>query len=240
MTDKGDKREYNEDFIDGFEHEGVLFLLVADGQGAHKGGQTASAVAGVEIRKYIEEVYKRGMEKDLETVLKRAVYVAHRVVEGVRKGDMGSYHGLCTSLTLVALQQSKKITFVHIGNTKFFLLREGNLIQMTTDHTVTEQLLKVKKITKEEALIHPERAYLTKGIGIFPKAEPDIVSGAVAKEDILILVSDGITEHLAGHEIAELVLKAGNNETACDYLIKGANERGGYDNLSAMISYINF
>ena len=241
MTDKGEKREYNEDFVDGFIHENVLFLMAADGQGGGgPGGQSAGKAAIYEARALIEREYKRGMEKHLEWILNHAFYVAHRACEGVRKGDPGRYGGFCASMTVVAVMPTREMVFAHIGNTKFLLDREGNLTQVTTDHTVTQSLLEQRKITPSEAVNHPERAILTRGIGVFPDAKPDIKRGMLARGDILLLVSDGITEHLTLPEIARLVAEAGNIKTACEYLIRGANERGGWDNLSAVVSYIDF
>lgn len=238
ITDKGNQRKYNEDFVDGFIHQNALFLLVGDGQGSDEFGIAASRIAIHEMRNYIEREYKRGM--DLKTLLSSAFYLAHRVIEGVRKGDTGRYNGLSTSLTVVAITEQKQITIAHIGNTKLFLVRGGEFIQMTKDHTVAQGLLEQRKITPQELPTHPERAILTRGLGVFEEANPDITQGMVQTGDILLLVSDGITEHLTQEEIKTLVQQAGNNQLATEYLVQGANERGGWDNLSAIASYINF
>lgn len=240
VTHKGDKQEYNEDFVEGFQHEGVLFLLVGDGQGSDKYGQSASHVAINEIRRYMERHFKRGMEAQLETLFRDAFYLAHRVIEGVRKGDVDRYNGFCASVTAVAITPQKRITFAHVGSTKLFLLRDGNFIQMTKDHTVAQELLNQRKITPQDFERHPERGILTKALGIFPEVQVDVFSGAVAREDIIALVSDGITNHLQKEEMKQLILASGNIKTACEYLINGSNERGGLDNLSVATSYISF
>jgi len=79
------------------------------------------------------------------------------------------------------------MVFAHIGNTKFFLDRDGQLTQVTTDHTVTQSLLEQRKITPSEAVNHTERAILTRALGVFPDVKPDIKRGAVSKGDILLL-----------------------------------------------------
>lgn len=240
LTNKGFHREFNEDYMDVFEYEGLLFLFVADGQGSHQGGLSASSLAIHEIKTYLQTHFQQGRESQLESILKEALYLAHRVIGGAREAN-DEYQGLCTSITIVVLQPNRRITIAHVGNTKFFLLRRGNLIRMTKDHTVAQQLVDERKITPEEYSLHPQRAALTRCIGILPRdqPQPDIASGEVLQGDILLLTSDGITEHLQEAEIRQIVEQAGNTKTACEYLIQGANERGGYDNLTAVTAYIN-
>ncbi|MFE8700928.1 PP2C family protein-serine/threonine phosphatase [Cytobacillus sp. FJAT-54145] len=238
LTHKGDKQDYNEDAIEAFELHDTLFLMVADGQGSHLGGLAASTLAIYEMKTFLEARFQPHMP--LEPLLREAFYVAHRVIEGARKGGGGRYQGLCTSLTMVALTAGKRITFAHVGNTKLFLMREGQLIGMTEDQTVAQQLFKDRKINKDEIKHHPERFTVTNAVGVFSAVTPDIRSGSVQQEDLLVLVSDGITEHLNENEMARLIAQGGNCKTASEHLINGANERGGYDNLSAVLSYVNF
>ena len=97
-----------------------------------------------------------------------------------------------------------------------------------------------RKITKEEVRTHPERATLTKALGVWEDIEPDIFSGKVNTGDILFLCTDGVYELLADAEMQAIIWEAGDSEKASEWLIEGANKRGGVDNIAILLSYIGF
>lgn len=237
QTDRGKVKEFNEDVFLGFVHKNVLFVMVADALGGREGQDSASAVAVNEMRRYIEQYMENDSPEHLKNLIAKGLYLTNRVLITYRRaGD--AYAGIATTLTLCAINSQKDIVVGHVGNTRMYLLRGGELVQLTRDHTETQNLLDQKKINKDEARIHPERGTLTKALGAWESIECDTFNGKVIAGDILFLCSDGIYGLLLEQEIQSVILEAGESEKACNWLINGANTRGGPDNITALLSYI--
>lgn len=241
-TDKGKVRKKNEDSFEGFIYNNTLFLIIADGFGItdEKNGQTAGVVAVNEIKHFIETFYIQGNVETLKFIMGQCIYLANRIICGYKKADFDEYSGFGASITIAALLPNREIVMCHMGNTRLYLLRQGQLIQCTKDHTQAQLLVDKGSITQEEYIQHPERVILTNGLGYNEEVNADIFNGVLEKEDFILLLTDGIYNMFANEDIKTLILEAGELETAVKWMIEAANERGGFDNLTALISYINF
>jgi len=237
QTDRGKIKEFNEDVFLGFVHKNVLFIMVADAMGGRDGLDIASAVAVNEMRRHIEYDLENDSPEHLKGLIAKGMYFVNRILLTYRRAA-DAYAGMATTLTVCAINSKKDIVVGHAGNTRMYLLRGGELTQLTKDHTETQSLLDQKKISKDEARIHPERATLTKALGAWESIECDVFGGKVIAEDILFLCSDGVYNLLLEQEIGSVILEAGESEKACNWLINGANTRGGTDNIVALLSYI--
>lgn len=240
LTDKGKEKDLNEDAFHCFEHKNVLFLMVADGLGYREGLDMASMVAINELRRHIEKHLEADNTAHLKAIIGQGLFWANRVLLAYKKANETRYAGFGSTITMCAINRNKDIVIGHAGNSRLYLLRNDALVQMTKDHTEAQMLLEQKKITKEEARVHPERATLTKGLGAWEEVDFDIFGGKLVKGDLVFLCTDGVYNMLTEEEIRNIILEAGNTEKACQWLAEGANQRGGIDNLTAVISYINF
>jgi protein phosphatase len=239
-TDLGKVRELNEDALHCFIHKDVMFLIVADGLGSREGFDIPSVIAVNEIRRHIEKYLISDNAAHLKTLVSQSLFWTNRVLLAFKRANEPIYAGFGTTITMCAINKNKDIVIGHAGNSRLYILRNGTLVQMTKDHTEAQRLYEQKKITKEEIRTHPERGTLTKGLGVWEDPECDVFGGKLVKEDIVLLCTDGVFSMLTDEEIQAIIIESGNTETACDWFMEGANQRGGVDNISAVISYINF
>ena len=168
------------------------------------------------------------------------MFCANRVLLAYRRANDDIYGNFATTFTTCAITSNKDIVIGHVGNSRLYLVREESFAQMTKDHTEAQNLADQRKITKEEVRTHPERATLTKALGVWEDIEPDIFSGKVNTGDILFLCTDGVYELLEDAEMQAIIWEAGDSEKASEWLIEGANKRGGVDNIATLLSYIGF
>lgn len=239
-TDIGKVRELNEDMMHCFIHKNVMFLMVADGLGSRQGFDMASVLAVNELKRHIEKYLASDDAAHLKQIVSQALYWANRVLLAFKRANEPIYAGFGTTITMCAINANKDIVIGHAGNSRLYILRNGSLVQMTKDHTEAQKLYEQRKISKEELRIHPERGTLTKGLGVWEDPDCDVFGGKLIKEDIVLLCTDGVFSMLTDEEIQAIIIDSGNTETACEWFIEGANQRGGVDNITAVISYINF
>ncbi len=200
--------------------EGPVVLMVADGMGGHVAGEVASRLA---VEAAADEL--SGAEKRVHTA-NRAILEA---VE--EKPDLA---GMGTTLTLVEFDPPEFLHFAHIGDSRAYLLRDGELGRLTTDHTVMEEYLKAGSISPDEVANHPQRSMLTRALGLTPDIDVDSFDLAGAPGDRVLLCSDGVSSMLTDEEI-ERHLAAPTAEEAAWALVEEANRAGGHDNITALV-----
>lgn len=136
-----------------------------------------------------------------------------------------------TTLTLLLIENNNYFVG-HIGDSRAYLIRDGSLIQITEDHSYVEELVKLGRITQEEARIHPQKNIITRALGIDEDIEVDIFTGKVLKNDVYLLCTDGLTNMLTDDLILKEFKNSENINEACDNLINLAKQNGGYDNIT--------
>ena len=240
LNDKGEVKEINEDAFNGIIHGNVLFLMVADGLGGKEGVPFSSIIAVNEMRRHIERNLKGDRADYLKGFIAEGMFWINRVLLAYKRANDTLYGGFGTTFTVCAINKDKDIVVGHAGNTRLYILREGMLTQLTKDHTEAQKLFEAGKIKKEELRDHPERAILTKALGHWEEVDFDIFGGKLSSQDIVLLCSDGVHALLTDDEIQSILIESGESKTACEWLIQGANQRGGIDNSVSLISYINF
>jgi PPM family protein phosphatase len=128
------------------------------------------------------------------------------------------------------------LQLAHVGDSRAYLLREGALDQLTTDHTVVGELVRRGRLTPQQAAIHPERSILTRAVGLDPRVPVDLPDPLELRSgDQLLLCSDGLTEAVDDDRIAALVSAAPDGQATCRSLIDAANDAGGPDNITVVL-----
>jgi protein phosphatase len=219
-TDIGQVREGNED---SFLVVAPLYA-VADGMGGHRGGEVASSLA-------LETV--QGMFERKEGSLADQVVEANRAVFDRSKNDR-SVSGMGTTLT-AALVDGSRVHLVHVGDSRAYLLRGGELAQLTEDHTLVHRMVMEGEISQEEAETHPHRSILTRALGVDQSVQVDEGDVEVAAGDRLLLCTDGLTGMVPEGQIREILLESADPQEAVEKLVKVANRAGGIDNITAVI-----
>jgi protein phosphatase len=121
-----------------------------------------------------------------------------------------------------------------MGDCRAYLIRDGEIKQLTDDHSLVEELVKNGSITEEEAVNHPQKHVITRALGIDEQIQVDIIVQELSCEDILILCTDGLINHISVEELLELAVRYDNMQRLVDTLIETVNARGGYDNVTVI------
>jgi len=232
ITDCGCVRDGNEDAVGCWPHDDGLVFAVADGLGGHNAGELASSLA-LEVLSQEMEAAPRTWA--LNKRLKHAVQEANLRIYS-KATTVPELHKMGTTLTATAVVGSTLVT-AHVGDCRLYLLRGGNLTQLTKDHSWVWEQVQYGILTAEEARNHPRRNILSRCLGHELIMAIDMLSMNVQPGDILFQCSDGIYTLIAESEMLEF-LKAGNPGTACEVLIHRAREAGGHDNLSVQVASV--
>ncbi len=221
-TDKGKVREQNEDT---FGYRDTLFVI-ADGMGGHQAGEVASAIA-------VETVLAVEMDADPVASLRRAVLSANSaILEEMAKNE--NFLGMGTTIAILLLKTAQAFVS-HLGDSRIYQLTEGNLVQLTNDHSFVAELIKNGSITEEEAKIHPQRNVLTRALGTEGHLEFEVNSFSTHSGDKFLLCSDGLTGIVDERKIKEILMSGKAPQIIADQLVEQANKDGGTDNISVIV-----
>ena len=233
-TDIGKVRDMNQDsYYISSEEDLINLFIVADGMGGYKGGEVASKLAIESAKEYIYKYYYN-TDKDKESILKLiagAIEYANRVVyeKSLQDEDL---NGMGTTMD-ICLVYGTRVYIGHVGDSRVYRQRKDFFRKLTTDHSYVEQLIREGNITREEAYNHPKKNMLTRALGCSSEVEPDVLVKGFIKGDILLICTDGLTNMLRDPEISNIIKN--DPENACKTLVEYANDRGGIDNITAVI-----
>ncbi|HEY8217715.1 MAG TPA: Stp1/IreP family PP2C-type Ser/Thr phosphatase [Acidimicrobiia bacterium] len=221
-TDVGKVRDHNED---GYLVDDTLGLVaVADGMGGHNAGEVASAAALEALR----VAFGAG------ATIAEAVSAANEIVYEQSVADR-SLRGMGTTLTAGALGIDGKLLLGHVGDSRAYLVRDGSLERITTDHSLVEELIQSGALTEEEAERDPRRSQITRALGLEPGVDIDMESVDLRAGDRLLLCSDGLTTMVSEDEIASFMSDERDPHTAARKMVEAANEAGGADNITVVV-----
>ena len=222
-TDVGRQRTANEDSL---VVRPPLFA-VADGMGGAKAGEVASAVA-------VEAVEgARDSGEPVEAQLAGIVRDANRRIYDLAVADE-SRRGMGTTLTLARVH-GDEVSLAHVGDSRAYRMRDGELSQLTRDHSLVAELERSGQITAEAAEHHPQRSIITRALGPEPDVEVDTYTLAGRDGDVFLICSDGLTSMISDDEVASIVSSAGSLDEAADTLVLAANQSGGKDNITVIL-----
>lgn len=232
MTDVGRKREINQDYVFATDEPlGVLpnLLVVADGMGGHKAGDFASKYT-VEV---LEEELKHTLKEGSEEVLLDAVQTAnHKLIEAAGK-DI-KLEGMGTTL-VVATVIDHTLYFVNVGDSRLYLINK-DIRQLSRDHSLVEEMVRLGGINEEEARNHPDKNIITRAIGVKENVEADFFEFSLKKGDTILMCTDGLCNMVDDEEIFAIIKGARDIVEAGRTLIDRANENGGKDNIGVVLA----
>ena len=232
-TDVGLVREANEDSCETWQFDdGAHLLVVADGMGGHKGGATASRTAIQAIGAVFGDDGS-GSGGRAQDTLSEAVVAANERVWGLAQEDP-ELEGMGTTVVAFHLDAERRGTVAHVGDSRAYRYRNGQLEPLTTDHSVVAEMQRRGLLSADEAAVHPRRNEILRSIGVLPEVEVDVAEVEVLGGDRYVLCSDGLSGVVKDDEIAAIVQTKSPDEAVGD-LIDLANERGGPDNITVQI-----
>lgn len=221
-SDVGRIRRANED---AYFVRSPLFV-VADGMGGAQAGEVASKIAS--------EAFAGGLDQSLppERRMAEVVSAANNEIHAKSTADR-DLHGMGTTLT-AALLGDDEITIAHVGDSRAYRLRAGELTRLTRDHSLVGEMVRRGAISEQEAETHPQRSILTRALGPEPDVEVDTLSHQVRDGDIYLICSDGLTGMVDEATIARVAGSSGSMKAVTDELIRLANANGGVDNITVV------
>jgi serine/threonine protein phosphatase PrpC len=222
-TDTGLQRRANEDAL---LARSPLFV-VADGMGGAQAGEVASKIA--------VDAFEDGLgdtSAPEQSLASRALAANARIHELSHSND--EHAGMGTTLTAVYVA-AQEIAIAHVGDSRAYCLRDGELIRLTSDHSLVDELVRQGKITPQQAVDHPQRSVITRALGPEPAVEIDTCSYRARAGDVYLLCSDGLTTMLSEERVAEILRAHTRLRDAGEALIAAANEAGGRDNVTVVL-----
>ena len=225
-TDIGRVRKQNEDAAWMSEKRGVY--VVADGMGGHLAGEVASAMA-------IDAVKRMAEKHDIASisVLRETVCAAHEAISAHARANPNC-SGMGT--TISAMWRGGHYMYIaHVGDSRVYRFRGGELEQITQDHSLVEELVRAKIITREEARSHPRRNIITRALGTPGENAPDLLAADMQPGDVWLLCTDGLTGMVSDDEITRVLSCGDSLEKAADTLIRMALAAGGRDNVTLIL-----
>jgi protein phosphatase len=243
LTDVGRKRDHNEESL--LIDDDLSLFIVADGMGGHQGGGTASRIAVETIRDDLRAARERDpsvMQVDraledhpLREVLRQAVEKACRSIFQAAQGNP-ELQGMGTTVTSLLLAGRNGFV-AHVGDSRCYLLRQGTLFQVSEDHSLVNEQLKMGAITPEEARTSRFRNIITRSVGFEEQVSVDLLGLEVEPGDRLVVCCDGLSNLVEDSEIAEIVGQSSLDE-APRKLVELANDRGGDDNITVVVVHV--
>lgn len=238
-TDTGLVRSHNEDALAINPEYGLVIL--ADGMGGYNAGEVASGIATLVIEESLESQLQNenwdanvNLSKHIQQAVEESIVRANiSIIEAALNEP--EYSGMGTTLVL-ALFHHDKVTIAHVGDSRAYRLRQGELVQITRDHSLLQEQLDAGLITLEEAQYSQNRNLITRALGVDYEIEVEIHDHQTEAGDIYVLCSDGLSDMLTTKQMADILLASGSNlEAASNTLIQHANDHGGRDNISTIL-----
>ena len=231
MKDIGKCREINQDYI--FVSEEPIgnlpnLFLVADGMGGHKAGDLASEYTVAKV----QEAVSSSMQTIPYQILKGAFqYANQKLLE--KAGESDSYTGMGTTL-VAATVKNDAVYVVNVGDSRLYKIGD-KIEQITEDHSLVEEMVRMGEISKEQARNHPDKNIITKAMGVSDTVEPDYFDTDLQKGECLLMCSDGLTNMVSDRQIKEIVELRTDLESCAKELIRAANQNGGRDNIAVVL-----
>lgn len=230
-THVGRVRENNEDAF----WVAPSYLVVCDGMGGHSAGEVASELA----IKVIREFPFTGVDPQSE--LKLAIDQAQEHILELATTDL-AYAGMGTTITLAWITPlvggDSELVLAHVGDSRAYAFIDGNLAQLTTDHSVVNELVRSGNITPQEAKEHTKRHMLTQALGS-PKIELELIQKSLPSGALILLCTDGLTDVVEDERIAKILQGANSSENIAQDLVDLANELGGPDNITVIVAQLS-
>lgn len=235
-TNPGRVRSMNQDvFAYQVLGDNCGFAIVCDGMGGARAGDVASKTTCDMVSSYFSRDLRPDMKDGvIKAVMFSAISAANAKVYSLAK-ENEEYAGMGTTM-VAAVWMNQDLHIINIGDSRLYVLDKHNAVQVTRDHTVTQHMVEIGKLTPEQALTHENRHQLTRAVGVGNTLDIDYQMVELKDDQKVLLCSDGLTNYTSEEALCKLVKKAVRDQNT-KHLIDYANNRGGADNITAVLMY---
>lgn len=232
ITDIGKRRKINQDFV--YTRETTIgnlpnVFIVADGMGGHNAGDYASKVT---VETIVEEI-ENSFEKNPVLILGKAIETANERIRQKASED-ADMEGMGTTV-VAATCLGKYLQVANVGDSRLYIVNDKEIKQITRDHSLVAEMVRMGGLGKEEAKNHPDKNIITRAVGAGKTVEPDFFAVELEEGDIVLMCSDGLTNMLEDEEIRMIVSGARDVAEKATMLVDAANGNGGRDNISVIL-----
>ena len=232
LTDVGQKRSNNQDYVNRYTNRaGIDLIVLADGMGGHRAGHIASEMTATDLG-------ASWVDTQLNTLNDVREWMVAVLEEENKKiyqlGQTDEYKGMGTTLEAVVIIDQQMI-YAHVGDSRIGLLRNGEYQQLTSDHSLVGALVRAGQLSEEEARLHPQKNIITQSIGQHQPVEADIAIKTLEPGDYVLINSDGLTNMVSKEDIRDILSSEVPLENMAESLIRFANNAGGIDNITVAL-----
>lgn len=241
-TNIGLKRAHNEDSL--YLPEQERLVIVADGMGGHASGEVASKMAVETVAEHF-----RNSAEEAELTWPYKVdgpdrYDANRLTVGIKLANLRIYdqaqrdedcRGMGTTI-VASLFLDDKVVIGHVGDSRVYRLRDGRLTQLTEDHSLLNDYIRMKRLSSEEVGKFPHKNVIVRALGMKESVQVDLLSDSLRLGDTYLLCSDGLSGMVDDAGLAHILESEQDLDTACERLIEAANDNGGQDNITCVLA----
>ncbi|WP_258115438.1 Stp1/IreP family PP2C-type Ser/Thr phosphatase [Levilactobacillus yiduensis] len=232
-TSIGKQRNDNEDYVDVFTNlAGQHLAIIADGIGGHQGGDVASAMAVSHLGHEFEQTKLTTPTTASEWITQQITAENQSIID--KSNQFADLNGMGTTL-VAALYFTEEVVIASIGDSRAYLLRDGQLRQLTEDHSLVNELVRRGEISRQAARHHPQKNVIIRSLGISDDARFDLNTYPLVLNDQLLMCTDGLTNMVDDQTIQAVLTSDRSAEEKCDYLIELANDAGGLDNITVLL-----
>jgi len=233
ITDRGRKRSSNEDAFAFSVEDGIY--VVCDGMGGAAAGEIASSLAVDEVMRLLTDhgQNENGSRDDLPDAAEKAILAANELIYS-RAQRNHRLSGMGTTLVALAVNE-RRAWVLNIGDSRCYRLRKGLLEQITIDHSLVEEQVRMGRMSRAEALRSPLKNVITRALGTQSQITPDVFELEAEPGDLFLLCSDGLTRELSDPFIHTLLTPALSLEELCACLVDAAKKAGGHDNITCLL-----
>ncbi len=228
VTDRGRKRPSNEDAFGYSVEDGVY--VVCDGMGGAAAGEIASSIAVDEVLRLL---CARDRQAPLPTVAEEAISAANTAIFSRAERNY-KLSGMGTTLVALVVEETH-VWALNVGDSRCYRLRAGRLEQLTLDHSLVEEQVRLGRMSRAEALRSPMRNMITRALGTQNHVTPDCFQFAVEPGDLFLLNSDGLTRELSDEKVQSILAVEQPIADRCTRLVEAAKKAGGHDNITAIL-----
>ena len=232
MTHIGQRREMNQDYM--YTSETAVgnlpnLFLVADGMGGHAAGEYASRFT---VEKLVEKI-KESSQTEPVALMKEAVEQVNAMLLVEANADRAKA-GMGTTI-VAATVIGERLYAANVGDSRLYVINEESITQITRDHSLVEEMVRLGEMNKEDAKDHPDKNIITRAIGVMPEVAPDFFEISLKDQDMILMCSDGLTNMINDIDIKKIVLGQRDIVEKAEKLVETANQNGGRDNITVVL-----
>ena len=232
MTDIGMTRVVNQDYVFScLEPIGNLpnLFIVADGMGGHQAGDFASSYS---VKKFLESA-SQSLQRNPHKIFEDAIRYANKeLIEKSRENP--ELKGMGTTMVVLTILNGKAY-IANVGDSRLYLLEEQKLTQVTIDHSLVQEMIRLGELTKDNARMHPDKNIITRAVGAGRDVRPDFFEIPLKENSVLLMCSDGLSNMVEDEQLAVLLKSDKTPEKIGKKLIDTANKNGGTDNIAVIV-----